>query len=182
MPFKKKKFRTKLEARLDDLASQTEELRQQVVDRAPGVRDQLVDMLPDKDQLRDLRDDLFERLPDGVAEKVPDKVKPKKTLEAQANRVPRSPDGRRRRGVRRGQGSQAAPRRRPSLSRHRRLAAATPPADVTPPKPAKKAPPRTPERQHESPGVPGDLVRSQVNIASAIGVCRRDHFCSEALA
>ncbi len=78
MPFKKKNFRTKLEARLDDLASQTEELRQQVVDRAPGVRDQLVDMLPDKDQLRDLRDDLFERLPDGVADKVPDKVKPKK--------------------------------------------------------------------------------------------------------
>ena len=79
MPFKKNKnLRTKLEARLDDLASQTEELRQQVVDRAPGVRDQLVDMLPDKDQLRDLRDDLFERLPDSVADKVPDKVKPKK--------------------------------------------------------------------------------------------------------
>lgn len=78
MPFKKKKFRTTLEARLDDLASQTEELRQQVVDRAPGVRDQLVDMLPDKDQLRDLRDDLFERLPDSVADKMPEKVKPKK--------------------------------------------------------------------------------------------------------
>jgi len=79
MPFKKKQnFRTKLEARLDDLASQTEELRQQVVERAPVVRDQLVDMLPDKDQLRDLRDDLFERLPDSAAEKVPDKVKPKK--------------------------------------------------------------------------------------------------------
>ena len=78
MPFKKKKFRNRLEARLDDLASQTEELRQQVVDRAPGVRDSLVDMLPDKDQLRDLRDDLFERLPDGVADKVPDTVKPKK--------------------------------------------------------------------------------------------------------
>ena len=78
MPFNKKNFRNKLEARLDDLASQTEELRQQVVERAPGVRDQLVDMLPDKDQLRDLRDDLFERLPDSVAEKVPDKVKPKK--------------------------------------------------------------------------------------------------------
>ena len=78
MPFKKKKFSKKLEARLDDLASQTEELRQQVVDRAPGVRDQLVDMLPDKDQLRDLRDDLFERLPDGVTDKMPDKVKPKK--------------------------------------------------------------------------------------------------------
>ena len=79
MPFKKKQnFRTKLEARLDDLASQTEELRQQVVERAPVVRDQLVDMLPDKDQLRDLRDDLFERLPDTVAEKAPEKVKPKK--------------------------------------------------------------------------------------------------------
>ena len=78
MPFKKKKFRNRLEARLDDLASQTEDLRKQVVDRAPGVRDSLVDMLPDKDQLRDLRDDLFERLPDGVADKVPDKVKPKK--------------------------------------------------------------------------------------------------------
>jgi flagellar basal body-associated protein FliL len=78
MPFKKKKFRSTIEARLEDLASQTEELRQQVVDRAPAVRDQLVDLLPDKDQLRDLRDDLFERLPDSVAEKVPDKVKPKK--------------------------------------------------------------------------------------------------------
>lgn len=77
-PFKKKTARNRLEARLDDLASQTEELRQQVVDRAPGVRDQLIDMMPDKDQLRDLRDDLFERLPDSVAEKVPEKVKPKK--------------------------------------------------------------------------------------------------------
>ena len=48
MPFKKKKFRNRLEARLDDLASQTEDLRKQVVDRAPGVRDSLVDMLPDK--------------------------------------------------------------------------------------------------------------------------------------
>ena len=77
-PFKKKNFRHRLEARLDELATQTEELRQQVVDRAPGVRDQLIDMLPDKEQLRDLRDDLFERLPDNVAEKMPEKVKPKK--------------------------------------------------------------------------------------------------------
>jgi hypothetical protein len=78
-PFNKKKTaRDRLESRLDDLASQTEELRQQVVDRAPGVRDQLIDMLPDKDQLRELRDDLFERLPDNVAEKLPEKVKPKK--------------------------------------------------------------------------------------------------------
>jgi hypothetical protein len=77
-PFKKKTTRDRIESRLDDLASQTEELRQQVVDRAPGVRDQLIDMLPDKDQLRDLRDDLFERLPDNVAEQMPEKVKPKK--------------------------------------------------------------------------------------------------------
>ena len=142
MPFKKKKFRTKLEARLDDLASQTEELRQQVVDRAPGVRDQLVDMLPDKDQLRDLRDDLFERLPDGVADKVPDKVKPKKR--SKLKRVAFL-------GVLTGAGAAAfaAVKGRRGVQPPAEPFPApptptpTPPADVAPPKPAKKAPPKT---------------------------------------
>ena len=140
MPFKKKKkFRTTLEARLDDLASQTEELRQQVVDRAPGVRDQLVDMLPDKDQLRDLRDDLFERLPDGVADKVPDKVKPKKR--SKLKRVAFL-------GVLTGAGAAAfaAVKGRSGTQRPPEPFPApptpTPPADVTPPKPAKKATPK----------------------------------------
>jgi ABC-type transporter Mla subunit MlaD len=142
MPFKKKKFRTKLEARLDDLASQTEELRQQVVDRAPGVRDQLVDMLPDKDQLRDLRDDLFERLPDGVAEKVPDKVKPKKKR-SKLKRVAFL-------GVLTGAGAAAfaAVKGRTNTPPPPQPFPAppqpTPPADVTSPKPAKKAPTKKP--------------------------------------
>ena len=140
MPFKKKNFRTKLEARLDDLASQTEELRQQVVDRAPGVRDQLVDMIPDKEQLRDLRDDLFERLPDSVADKVPEKVKPKKR--SKLKRVAFL-------GVLTGAGAAAfaAVKGRTQSPRPPEPFPApptpTPPADVTPPKPAKKAaPPR----------------------------------------
>jgi hypothetical protein len=139
MPFKKKKkFRTTLEARLDDLASQTEELRQQVVDRAPGVRDQLVDMLPDKDQLRDLRDDLFERLPDGVADKVPDKVKPKKKR-SKLKRVAFL-------GVLTGAGAAAfaAVKGRSNTPPPPQPFPAPPtpasPTDVTPPKPAKKAP------------------------------------------
>jgi hypothetical protein len=101
MPFKKKTFRDKLEAQLSELAEQTDELRKQVVERAPGVRDQIVEQsnelarqvavkapvvrdqivaaLPDREQLLDLRDDLFERLPENVQEKLPEKVKPKRT-------------------------------------------------------------------------------------------------------
>ncbi|MCW2770292.1 MAG: hypothetical protein JWR27_1725 [Aeromicrobium sp.] len=100
MPFKKKTFRDKLEAQLSDLAEQTEELRKQVVERAPGVRDQIVEQgnelakqvavkapvvreqliaaLPDREQLLDLRDDLFDRLPQNVQEKLPEKVKPQR--------------------------------------------------------------------------------------------------------
>ena len=78
-PFKKKTVRNQLEDRLDDLAGQTEELRKQVVDRAPAVRDQLIDLIPDKGQLLDLRDDLFDKLPDNVAEKLPEQVKPKRS-------------------------------------------------------------------------------------------------------
>ncbi|QGG40068.1 hypothetical protein [Aeromicrobium yanjiei] len=103
-PFKKTApttFRDKLESQLSDLADQTDELRkvvvarapevrdqlveqagelrQQVVERAPGVRDQIVAAIPDKDQLLDLRDDLFERLPENVQEKLPERSKPKKT-------------------------------------------------------------------------------------------------------
>lgn len=100
-PFKKTTFRDKLESQLSDLAAQTDDLRQQIVDRAPGVRDQIVGQtgelrkqvvdrapgvrdqivaaLPDKDQLLDLRDDLFDRLPDNVQDKLPEKVKPRRT-------------------------------------------------------------------------------------------------------
>lgn len=101
-PFKKTKtFREKLEVQLSELAEQTDELRRQVVERAPGVRDQIVEQteelrkqvverapgvrdqivaaLPDKDQLLDLRDDLFERLPENVQDKLPEKVKPKRS-------------------------------------------------------------------------------------------------------
>ena len=100
-PFKKQTLRDKLEAQLGDLAEQTEDLRKQVADRAPVVRDQLVEQteelrkqvadrapvvrdqiisaLPDKSQLLDLRDDLFDRLPENVQEKLPEKVKPKRS-------------------------------------------------------------------------------------------------------
>ena len=99
-PFKKKTFRDKLESQLTDLAGQTDDLRRQLVDRAPavrdqiveqagevrkqvadrapGVRDQIVGALPDKGQLLDLRDDLFDRLPENVQDKLPEKVKPKR--------------------------------------------------------------------------------------------------------
>ncbi|MCW2771373.1 MAG: hypothetical protein JWR27_2806 [Aeromicrobium sp.] len=101
MPFKKKTFRDKLEAQLSELAEQTDELRKQVVDRAPAVRDQIVGQtgelrkqvvdrapavrdqivaaLPDKDQLLDLRDDLFDRLPENVQDKLPERAKPKRS-------------------------------------------------------------------------------------------------------
>src|SRR5438128_485433 len=82
MPFKKKTFRHKLESRLDDLTTQTEDLRKQVTekvaDKAPEVKASLLDLLPDKGQLLDLRDDLFDRLPDNVQEKLPEKVKPRR--------------------------------------------------------------------------------------------------------
>ncbi len=88
MKFKKRSIRDKIETQLDGLADQAKDLRQEVVDRAPGVRDQisdrlpdrqeLMDMVPDKKQLLDLRDDLFDRLPESVADRVPEKVKPKK--------------------------------------------------------------------------------------------------------
>ena len=57
MPFKKKSLRKKLEAQLDELATQADDLRQQVVDRAPGVRDQILDRLPDRDEMRDMLPD-----------------------------------------------------------------------------------------------------------------------------
>jgi hypothetical protein len=100
-PFKKKTFRDKLESQISDLAGQTDELRKQVVDRAPGVRDQIVGQtgelrkqvvdrapavrdqivaaLPDKDQLLDLRDDLFDRLPENVQDKLPERAKPRRS-------------------------------------------------------------------------------------------------------
>ncbi|MBC7632146.1 hypothetical protein [Aeromicrobium sp.] len=86
---KKKNLRNQLEERLDDLTTQTAELSKQVADRAPGVRDQLLAAIPDKDQLRaalpdkdqllEIRDELFERLPESVSERLPEKVKPKRS-------------------------------------------------------------------------------------------------------
>lgn len=88
------KLRDKLETQLTDLADQTDglrkqvveqvveqagELRQQVADRAPVVREQIVSALPDKDQLLVLRDDLFEKLPDTVQDKLPERAKPRRT-------------------------------------------------------------------------------------------------------
>jgi hypothetical protein len=101
MPFtKKKSLREKLETQLGDLAGQTEELRKQVAERAPGVRDQIVEQteelrkqvaekapvvrdqivaaLPDREQLLSVRDDLFDRLPENVQDKLPEQVKPKR--------------------------------------------------------------------------------------------------------
>lgn len=101
MPFtKKKSLRDKLEAQLGDLAGQTEELRKQVVEKAPVVRDQLVEQteelrkqvaekapvvrdqivaaLPDREQLLSVRDELFDRLPENVQDKLPEQVKPKR--------------------------------------------------------------------------------------------------------
>jgi hypothetical protein len=101
-PFTKKTtLRDKLEAQLSDLGAhtdelrkqvvervpavrdlvleQTDELRKQVADRAPVVREQIVAALPDKEQLLDLRDDLFERLPENVQDRLPETVKPKRT-------------------------------------------------------------------------------------------------------
>lgn len=76
-PFAKKTFRHRLEERIDELADQTEDLRKQFVEKAPGVRDQLLAALPDKEQLLDLRDDVYERLPDSVSDRLPEKAKPK---------------------------------------------------------------------------------------------------------
>ncbi len=100
-PFKQKTLRAKLEAQLSELTEQTDELRKQVADRAPAVRDQIVGQtdelrhkvadrapavrdqliaaLPDKGQLLHLRDDLFDRLPEQVQDKLPEKVKPQRT-------------------------------------------------------------------------------------------------------
>lgn len=99
-PFKSKTLRDRVESQIGDLAAQTEDLRKQVVERAPAVRDQIVEQtgdlrkqvverapavrdqivaaLPDKEQLLDLRDDLFEKLPDTVQDRLPEKVKPKR--------------------------------------------------------------------------------------------------------
>lgn len=95
MPFRKKKtVRDQLEDRLDDFLTQADDLRQQVSDRAPEVRDKLADRLdagltefrarwPEiRDELLDrvpeLTDEQYERLPNGVAERLPKQVKPKK--------------------------------------------------------------------------------------------------------
>ncbi len=84
MLFKKASIRKKIDAQIDGLADQAKDL----VDRAPGFRDQvkdripdkeeLWDLLPDRKQLLELRGELFDKLPDGVADRMPEKVKPKK--------------------------------------------------------------------------------------------------------
>lgn len=84
MLFKKASIRKKIDAQIDGLAEQAKDL----VDRAPGFRDQVKDRIPDKEELWDLlpdrkqllemRGELFDKLPDGVADRMPEKVKPKK--------------------------------------------------------------------------------------------------------
>lgn len=79
MPIRQKKsLLDKIEPHVKDLAAQADGIRHQVVDKAPDLRDQIVAALPDRDQLVDLRDDLFERLPDQVQEKLPERAKPKR--------------------------------------------------------------------------------------------------------
>ncbi|MCW2829691.1 MAG: hypothetical protein JWP31_383 [Aeromicrobium sp.] len=153
-PFTKKTFRDKLEAQLSDLASQTEdlrhqlveqtgELRKQVAERAPGVREQLVAALPDKDQLLDLRDDLFERLPDTVQDRLPEKVKPKRARLRKVAAV----------GVLTGAGAAAFAilKRKGATSE-----AYTPPTMPTPPPPSPTTPAATPTTV--SPTTAGDVI------------------------
>lgn len=79
MPIRQKKsLLDKIEPHVKDLAAQADGIRHQVVDKAPDLRDQIVAALPDRDQLVDLRDDLFDRLPDQVQEKLPERAKPKR--------------------------------------------------------------------------------------------------------
>lgn len=76
---KKKTLLDKLEPHLKDLTAQADDLRHQVVEKAPELRSQIVSALPDRDQLVDLRDDLFDRLPEQVQDKLPERAKPKRT-------------------------------------------------------------------------------------------------------
>jgi hypothetical protein len=61
-------LRDQLETRIGSLADHTDELRHQVINA-----------LPDKDQLLDLRDNVFEKLPADVQDRMPESVKPKKS-------------------------------------------------------------------------------------------------------
>lgn len=101
MKFRKKSIRDKIDAQIDSIADQAKDL----VDRAPGLRDQVKERLPDREELKDRRDQLKERMPDrdelwdllpdrkqllemrgelinklpeGVSERLPESVKPKK--------------------------------------------------------------------------------------------------------
>ena len=91
---KKKTVRDQLEVRLDEFLNQAEDLRKQVSDRAPEVRDSLITRLdagltelktrwPDirdevLDRVPEMSEETYDKLPDGVKDKVPDDVKPKK--------------------------------------------------------------------------------------------------------
>jgi hypothetical protein len=164
-PFKKKTFRDKLESQLSDLAEQTDELRKQVVerapavrdqivgqtgelrkqvaDRAPAVRDQIVAALPDKEQLLDLRDDLFDRLPENVQEKLPERVKPKRTRLRKVAAV----------GVLTGAGAAAFAILKRRGASQNAYTPTTPPA----PAPAAPKPPVTPATSASAPTA-GDIV------------------------
>ena len=94
MKFRKKSIRDKIDAQIDSIADQAKDL----VDRAPGLRDQvkerlpdreelkermpdrdeLWDLLPDRKQLLEMRGELINKLPEGVTERLPESVKPKK--------------------------------------------------------------------------------------------------------
>lgn len=68
--------------RVDEIAIQAEVLRQQIAERAPGVRDQLIEQLPDLDDLRERlpewREEMATRLPESVSDRLPESVRPKK--------------------------------------------------------------------------------------------------------
>lgn len=61
-------LRDQLESRIGTLAEHTDDLRHQVINA-----------LPDKDQLLDLRDNVFEKLPSEVQDRIPERAKPKKS-------------------------------------------------------------------------------------------------------
>ena len=91
---KKKTVRDQLEVRLDDFLNQAEDLRKQVSDRAPEVRDSLLTRIdagltelkarwPEirdevLDRVPEMSEDTYDKLPDGVKDKVPEQAKPKK--------------------------------------------------------------------------------------------------------
>ena len=171
MPFKKKKFPAKLEARLDDLASQTEEpvSRSSIV--RPAYATSWSTCCPTRTSCVTCATTCSSGCPDSVADKVPDKVKPKKRSKLKRVAFLGVLTGARRGRVRRGQGAHEHPAAAPEPF----------PAPPTPTAPADVAPRRSrrrrlPPRSRESSAsrIPGrharGFVRSRVNIAGQRGM------------